>query len=451
MQKNQMTRTQLSKMSKMLILFIAFAASGSITSLLAQVTIGSGESPASGALLQIKENEGTADNSNQGLGMPRVNLTNLTPTTDIELAASIGGGASDSYDLEKHIGLVVYNVHEDLCVPDPIAKGMHVWDGARWQNLSASSVATSAPASVLSVSPISFCESGSGAVSATASPGADIRWYATATGGDILATGPSYTTPSISATTVYYAEAYNAVSGCVSARMAVAATVGATDVDGNTYPVKLFGSQCWMTQNLRTTRDKSGIAMNPKINPGFLTATAAAVDATIAWMTSSDPVAAGFKDMSTATTDISQKDFATKYGALYTQSNALRSCPEGWHLPFQTEWVALTTYLATIGTPSSISWKMTTGAGNYNNRSNEPTSTEWHGYAPSDSNHSGFNAYPSGYVDTDGISALEFGQMDRWWSADSGRFRAVVSFNSNLGSNSNENVNLNLSVRCIKD
>jgi len=50
------------------------------------------------------------------------------------------------------------------------------------------------------------------------------RWYATATGGIIITTGTTYTTPNLTATTNYYVEALNA-AGCMSAREAVTVNV----------------------------------------------------------------------------------------------------------------------------------------------------------------------------------------------------------------------------------
>jgi gliding motility-associated-like protein len=65
------------------------------------------------------------------------------------------------------------------------------------------------------------------ALSATVSSGNTVDWYAAPTGGTALASGTTtYTTPSISQTTTYYAETRNIVSGCVStSRTAVTASV----------------------------------------------------------------------------------------------------------------------------------------------------------------------------------------------------------------------------------
>ncbi|NDV70084.1 FISUMP domain-containing protein [Dysgonomonas sp. 25] len=108
------------------------------STLRAQVTIGSGEAPNAGALLDLKE--ATNGTSKKGLGLPRVELTNLKPTTPAGLAQSIGN-ASGSYNLNEHIGMIVYNTKEVAfnnitCKMEgagPI--GLYVWDGGQWQLL----------------------------------------------------------------------------------------------------------------------------------------------------------------------------------------------------------------------------------------------------------------------------------------------------------------------------
>lgn len=71
--------------------------------------------------------------------------------------------------------------------------------------------------------------SGAGTVtiSATAQTGATVDWYTNASGGNpILSNSSTYTTPSISQTTNYYAQARNTTTGCVSStRTLVKATV----------------------------------------------------------------------------------------------------------------------------------------------------------------------------------------------------------------------------------
>ena len=100
--------------------------------------------------------------------------------------------------------------------------------------LSASRTAVTATVNALpsaATSPIdgSRCGTGTVVLSATAPSGTTIDWYAASTGGSVLASGTgvtSFTTPSISTTTIYYAQVRNTTSSCLStSRTAVTATV----------------------------------------------------------------------------------------------------------------------------------------------------------------------------------------------------------------------------------
>jgi hypothetical protein len=70
--------------------------------------------------------------------------------------------------------------------------------------------------------PASRCAAGSVMLQASATTNT-INWYDAATGGNYLGTGSNFTTPPISATTIYYAEA--ATANCSSARTAVEAKI----------------------------------------------------------------------------------------------------------------------------------------------------------------------------------------------------------------------------------
>jgi hypothetical protein len=61
--------------------------------------------------------------------------------------------------------------------------------------------------SLVSTTPGTRCGTGTVNISAVPSSGASINWYAAASGGSSLFTGNTFTTPSISTTTTYYAEA----------------------------------------------------------------------------------------------------------------------------------------------------------------------------------------------------------------------------------------------------
>ena len=85
-------------------------------------------------------------------------------------------------------------------------------------------------------------------LSATAQSGAVVDWYANPTGGNVLIGGlgtSTFTTPSITTTTTYYAQARNSTTGCVSStRTAVTATVNYPtpfSYSGNVYNVNGLG------------------------------------------------------------------------------------------------------------------------------------------------------------------------------------------------------------------
>lgn len=110
------------------------------TTVFSQVTIGSGNAPQSGALLDLKQNsDGT---SGMGLNLPRVKLIEWN-ATDNDLRTTIHGAGTDgpSWDAKAHIGLLVYNLNNDsrVCVGEryyiPPTSGLYVWTGDEWDPL----------------------------------------------------------------------------------------------------------------------------------------------------------------------------------------------------------------------------------------------------------------------------------------------------------------------------
>lgn len=92
-------------------------------------------------------------------------------------------------------------------------------------NSVASSLAvTQASPTILTTTPGSTLCSGTVLLGATASSGATVNWYTTPTGGSAVATGNSFTAPSLTVTTTYYVEA--TMNGCPTGiRTAVIATI----------------------------------------------------------------------------------------------------------------------------------------------------------------------------------------------------------------------------------
>jgi uncharacterized protein (TIGR02145 family) len=137
------------------------------------------------------------------------------------------------------------------------------------------------------------------------------------------------------------------------------------------------------------------------------------------------------------------------YGALYNwytvnpgmnpQKNV---CPAGWHVPGETEWHLLSTYLG--------------GAISAGGKLKETGSSHWASPNTGATNESGFTALPGGYS-KDGVgNFLNLGANGFWWSTTIDNisdlpFYWIMYNNESDASNSIENKYSGLSVRCVRD
>lgn len=213
-----------------------------------------------------------------------------------------------------------------------------------------------------------------------------------------------------------------------------------SDIEGNVYPIKLIGTQVWMTSNLKTTKYANGDNI-PFVVP------------TNEWNVLS-PSAKGY---CLYNNEIALKDI---YGALYTwgaATNVIASntkpsgvqgvCPDGWHLPSMPEWAILVEYLGGVEVaadkmkePGSLHWIIPPNSG---------------GFMPNISNNeSGFTGLPGGSRNGSG-GFYGMGIEGYWWSSshDANRqYNASLFRISNFGVeyNSSEKI-IGCSVRCLRD
>lgn len=98
----------------------------------AQVTIGTGEPPAKGALLELKDNNPDKDNITSktgGLVLPRVKLeNNKTLEPFIKLNDNEWSTSQINETKRIHTGLMVYNLNTE----NNFQQGIYVWDGNQW-------------------------------------------------------------------------------------------------------------------------------------------------------------------------------------------------------------------------------------------------------------------------------------------------------------------------------
>ena len=175
-----------------------------------------------------------------------------------------------------------------------------------------------------------------------------------------------------------------------------------TDIDGNVYNTVMLGTQCWMKENLRTTKYADGTS----ISQGSSTST------TVAYWYYPD-------------NDASNK---TTYGLLYNWKAVMRNssssssnpsgvqgvCPTGWHVPSDAEWTQLTDYVSSqseyvCGSDNMYTYIAKALAGTTGWSSS--TNTCAVGNTPSQNNSTGFGALPAGRYDN------HFGTNANFWSA----------------------------------
>ena len=156
-------------------------------------------------------------------------------TTTVSLAATTGVGNTIQWFTAATLGSPIGT--DPTLVTPSISATTNYFAGAITANGCVSASRTTVAATIISIVPVisgstpaSRCDAGSvtlsAALSAGTSFGATISWYAAPTGGVALATGTSFVTPVITATTTFYAEANNCNGASV--RTAVVATVNNT-------------------------------------------------------------------------------------------------------------------------------------------------------------------------------------------------------------------------------
>ncbi len=193
-----------------------------------------------------------------------------------------------------------------------------------------------------------------------------------------------------------------------------------TDIDGNIYNTVLIGTQCWMKENLRTTRFRDGFGIYPYYK----------------WYSN----------------DISYK---YKYGALYqwyAVSSAHGICPEGWYVPSTNEWNILINLISGGASGAGYHLKscrqVNSPLGGDCNTQEHP---RWNENIFYGTDAFGFSALPGGgYLE----SNAPIGSRGCWWT--SSMYNANISYYqlmyeySDAVQESNTNIYSFLSVRCIK-
>jgi len=226
--------------------------------------------------------------------------------------------------------------------------------------------------------------------------------------------------------TTYYARAYatNNVGTAYGNIVSFTTKESVIDIEGNVYPIVTIGTQTWMTENLKTTKYRNGNSIGTTI-PASLDIQAE-ISPKYQWAYAS-----------------SESNVAT-YGRLYTWYAATDSrniCPTGWHVPTDTEWTTLTTFL---GGESVAAGKL-----------KETGTSHWLSPNTGATNSSGFTALPGGFRINYFGTFYNIGKYGGWWSSTeystvNARLRSMLNDASSVGRDHLGKLR-GLSVRCVKD
>lgn len=157
-----------------------------------------------------------------------------------------------------------------------------------------------------------------------------------------------------------------------------------TDVDGNKYRAVKLGDQVWMAENLRTTKyaDGKSIVLGTTFSPTF--------------------AYRYYPDFNS--------ENAPTYGYLYNWPAVMRDsassdsnpskvqgiCPDGWHVPSNSEWTQLTEYVNSQRYYACVKFSLAPSLASvtgWNSSENENTPGN-NSYA---NNSTGFSAFPAGH------------------------------------------------------
>jgi uncharacterized protein (TIGR02145 family) len=202
---------------------------------------------------------------------------------------------------------------------------------------------------------------------------------------------------------------------------------GLTDFNGNSYPSVIFGTQEWMSENLKVKNYRNGeIIPNVIVSSEWNGLTSGAY----CWYNNDEAT------------------YKNTYGALYNWyavTDSRNLCPAGWRTPVTDDWTTLAGFLG--GTDIA-------GGKMKSTRTFPEPQPRWDQPNFGATNISGYNGFPGGYRLQSGIYE-EIGRSGYWWNStvDNSNLtwmRALNFEDDDLGMNEASR-KVGFSVRCIKE
>lgn len=243
--------------------------------------------------------------------------------------------------------------------------------------------------------------------------------------------------------TTYYVRAYVVTNVGISYGNQIAFTTASTfspilfnpdltygtisDIDGNKYKTIQIGTQTWMAENLKTTKFIDGSEI-PNVTSQS------------EWSNLTYPGSCWYNN---------EQDYTSGFGALYNwyAVHTGNICPEGWHVPSDSEWSVLVDYLG--------------GMDAANPKLRETGTNHWQSVTSDATNSSGFTAIPAG-IRFPYLGFMNLGVVIRMWTSTAGSSSGNAlmidwwymnddSGTSWSGDRGESNLTEGASVRCLKN
>lgn len=195
------------------------------------------------------------------------------------------------------------------------------------------------------------------------------------------------------------------------------------DRDGNIYNTVMIGNQVWMVENLRTTRYNDGTPIAKVTDNTWRNLTTGAY----CWYNNDS-----------ATYEIPYGKLYNFY-AIYIPRATQKICPAGWHVPTNTEWGELFTFLG--------------GVKEAGGKLKETGTVHWRARNEGATNETGFTALPGG-IRPDRFAEIK--ERGYWWSsspgiAANGGHSIYLRYDSREAFMGGSAAESGMSVRCLKD
>lgn len=227
-----------------------------------------------------------------------------------------------------------------------------------------------------------------------------------------------------------------------------------SDFDGNIYTTVPIGSQCWLQQNLRTTKYGDG---EPITAGGVGTGNWTSSTSIAYWYYPNDQNVASHIDgyMYNVKAVLHNDSYASN-----SSTSVQGPCPNGWHVPSKSEWNTLVDYvlnnnLLACGSGAAKALASTSGWTSTGNNNCCPTSNTF----PEKANRTGFSALPCGYLKPSSTGSswgfLEYGEAAYFWTTPSSSspklFRIRYSYSTTDITSAGMSSWYAFPIRCLRD